>query len=220
MQLRRLAHAQCTDLVPPERVSRRLAVELAERGVRDDGDAAPKSLTPPQMRALRAMLARVLPTAAEYSIDLAMRLDRMMAHQEGNGWRYEALPTDPEAYHMGLDTLDAIANRRFGQVYADLSHENQDATLQAVADRSWDPLPEGGPLDPAAMALWFEEVRSDAVRHYVAHPAIMARIGYSGFANGGKGGAAFLGFETVGPNEREDWEPRPVGFTQQAGEAK
>lgn len=203
----------CTDLVPADRVSGRLSKALAERAEIDDISSAPRSLSSGQIVALRAILARVLPAAGDYGMDLALRLDRMMDEQDGNGWRYEALPTDPEAYKAGLDTLDAIVKAQNGCRFVDLSGEEQDGLLDAIQKTQGVAPEAAAPFDAEQMALWFEEVRSDAVRHYVAHPAIMARIGYSGFANGGHAGERFAGFGEVGIDRRELWEPQPVGAT-------
>jgi hypothetical protein len=188
---------------------------LAQRAEPDDPDRAPRAFSAGRIETLRAMLARVVPTAAAYGIDLASRLDEMMAEQDGNGWRYEALPTDPDAYNVGLDTLDAIARRRGASGFCALDGSAQDAILQAV--EASDDLQQDEPalFDAKQMALWFEEVRSDAVRHYVAHPAIMARIGYSGFANGGEAGERFAGFQSVSIGAREPWEPQPVGRNEE-----
>ena len=155
------------------------------------------------------MVSRILPDAEAYGIDLALRLDAMMADQEGNGWRYEALPTDPDAYRAGLDTLNALAQAKTGQGFSHLPEVARDELLEAIGQGEARVPAPAGCFDAEQMKLWFEEVRSDAVRHYVAHPAIMARIGYSGFANGGGTGHAFEGFEKVGIGEREAWEPVP-----------
>ncbi|ALN73388.1 hypothetical protein M673_11715 [Aureimonas sp. AU20] len=193
-----------------ERVSDRLREALAERARPDDPDAEPRAFSEAQIVTLRAMLARIIPTAAAYGIDIALRLDRMMGDQDGNGWRYEALPTDPNAYKIGLDTLDAIARHRDGADFATLDGASQDEILEAIAAADDLRSSDSTLFDAKQMALWFEEVRSDSVRHYVAHPAVMARIGYSGFANGGETGERFVGFRKVAIGERETWEPEPI----------
>ena len=204
------SHPLCIDLVPPERVSPKLRDVLRARGAPDDPEAEPRSFSAQQLKTLRAIVARILPDAATYRIDLALRLDEMMAEQEGNGWRYEALPTDPEAYRIGLETLEHLARSETEEGFADLPGAEQDRLLEGLDSGAFQ-LPERHERFTAEqMKLWFEEVRSDAVRHYVAHPAIMARIGYSGFANGGTTGASFQGFQKVGMDERESWEPEPT----------
>ena len=200
----------CFDLVPTERVSDRLRVALLQRAEPADPNYRARACSQDQLATLRAMLSRILPDADAYGIDLAARLDTMMSEQEGNGWRYEALPTDPDAYRIGLDTLDALARARIGQPFRDLSEPQRDEMLERIAAAE-EGLSDGeGLFDTRQMKLWFEEVRSDAVRHYVAHPAIMARIGYSGFANGHGTGPEFQGFTQVGIEQRETWEPSPT----------
>jgi hypothetical protein len=56
------------------------------------------------------------------------------------------------------------------------------------------------------LRAWFEDARADAVKLYVAHPDTLARLGYSGIANGGDG-MPKSGFVRIGFGERESWEP-------------
>ena len=56
------------------------------------------------------------------------------------------------------------------------------------------------------MRLWFEDLSADAVRAYVAHPRTLARLGFSGIANGGDQPRK-QGFVRLGAGEREAWEP-------------
>ena len=67
---------------------------------------------------------------------------------------------------------------------------------------------ESGPaFDAEQMRRWFEEVRADATKLYVAHPATLARMGYSGIADGADSEHQ-TGFVLIGEGEREPWEPR------------
>ena len=59
------------------------------------------------------------------------------------------------------------------------------------------------------MQLWFEDLRGDAVRLYMSHPATLAALGYSGIAYGGDGEGK-AGFRLIGLGEREAWEPVPT----------
>ncbi|WP_062015195.1 gluconate 2-dehydrogenase subunit 3 family protein [Aureimonas sp. AU4] len=194
-------------IASPERVSERLREALVKRAQPDDPEYRPQTMNETQLASLRAALARIIPQKGDAPIDLAARIDTMMAEATGNGWRYEALPTDPEAYQVGLDTLEALARDRHGRAFAELSPQEIDALLRRIADGEAGIEAEDR-FSPKQMTLWFEELRSDAVRIFVAHPAVMARIGYSGIANGGPGGAAFAGFQHVGIGEREAFEPR------------
>ncbi len=44
------------------------------------------------------------------------------------------------------------------------------------------------------------------MKAYLGHPRTLARIGYSGIANGGDGEPK-TGFARIGIGERETWEP-------------
>jgi hypothetical protein len=195
-------------LIRSSHVSEQLREELLRRARPDDPDYRPRTMTQAQFAALRALLERVIPQDhLGLRIDLAVRLDAMMADSGGNGWRYEALPTDPDAYILGLDTLNAVAAAEHGgRPFAALDGGERDRLVEGMAAEQPFDAP-GAPLDAGRLALWFEEVRSDAVRLFVAHPATMARLGYSGIANGGAAGAGFEGFGRIGLAEREPWEP-------------
>jgi pimeloyl-ACP methyl ester carboxylesterase len=148
-------------------------------------------LSPDQITTLRAMLARIIPQDAD-PIDLTGTILARLATGKGDGWRYAVLPEDAQAYREGLDALAA-------RDFASLAPEAQDAILQELAAKPGSPE-----------ARWFEEVRGDAVTAYMAHPATLARIGYGGIGVGGAN-TPYNGYVTLGPNQREPWEPLPAG---------
>jgi hypothetical protein len=150
----------------------------------------PGVLSPRQMVTLRAVLARVIPQEHR-ELDIAGYVLVRLASGKGDGWRYDVLPGDVQAYREGLDRLAA-------QGFTGMTAEDQDDALKALDA-------EPGSAD----ARWFEEVRGDAVGAYMAHPATMARIGYSGIGVGGAE-TRYKGFVSLGPNQREGWEPEPA----------
>ncbi len=84
-------------------------------------------------------------------------------------------------------------------------------TLAQKGDLS---VPEtlGGRVDADGMRFWFEDARADAVRLYIAHPAALARIGFSGIGAGGDRppplAGGLPGFHATGLDTPEPWEPR------------
>ncbi len=183
-------------LIASDRVSARTRATLAERAIADDPDYQPKVVTVLQLATLRALVDRVIP---QHTIDLAARIDTQLATGEGDGWRFAALPVDPEAYRAGLDTLDTLAEGSFAR----LDDEQRDALLHRIEAADWSAATS---LTPEQMTLWFEDVRADAVRLWLAHPATMARVGYDGFAIGGDG-VRKQGYALTAADEREGWEP-------------
>ena len=183
-------------LIASDRVSARTRATLAERAIADDPDYQPKVVTMQQLETLRALVDRVIP---QHGIDLAARIDAQLATGEGDGWRFAVLPVDADAYRAGLDTLDALTDGAF----AKLEGADRDALLHKIEAADWS---AAAPLTPEQMSLWFEDVRADAVRLWLAHPATMARVGYDGFATGGDG-VRKQGYALTAADEREGWEP-------------
>jgi hypothetical protein len=131
------------------------------------------------------------------------------------GWRFAALPPDTEAWCMALDTLNHRANHRWNTMFIALSPEQQDTMLTELAAGDTNAAPAS--LDASQMRLWFEDFRAAAVRAYMAHPATLARIGYSGIAYGGDGDHK-SGFHPIGLDVVEPWEPKPRAPRAPAGQ--
>ncbi len=148
-------------------------------------------LTSGQERTLRAVAARIVPQTGTSTVDLAGFVIATLASGKGNGWRYAVLPEDLTAYREGLDQLAARG-------FTELDAEKQDACLRELSRTPGSPE-----------ARWFEELRGDLTDAYMAHPATLARIGYSGIGVGGAH-TAHQGFVLLRPNQRETWEPEPL----------
>ena len=200
-------------LIDSERVNSRLREVLLPRAAPDDPGHQPVALDPVALALLRAVLARVLPQAFEGGhIDLAARIEARLARGDGDGWRFAGLPPDAEAYAHALRTLDAAARNEHGAPFLALDAAAQDALLAAIAAGTFaaETGSEAG-LDAEGMTLWFEDLRADAVRTYLAHPAALARLGYGGIGAGGDDVDHIAGFTQVGIDAPEPWEPVATG---------
>ena len=192
-------------LIASDRVSARTRDVLLKRA---DPVVAPHGLLSlREMVTLRAVVERVIPQPGPHHIDLAARIAAALVEATGDGWRFADLPPDAEAYRAGLATLDAAARLVGAPGFADADATDQDGWLTQAAAGTLDTgEPAEGRLSAQQMKLWFEDVRADAARTYVAHPATLAILGYSGIANGGDG-ARKQGFFVLERGEREPWEP-------------
>lgn len=188
-------------LMSSDRVNSRLRATLRERMREPDG---PFCLSPEARATLSACLDRVLPQEGPGRIDLARRIDARLASGTGDGWRYASLPPDPQAYARALRTLDDAARATHGSAFAALDGADQDALLDRAASGR---LPEvSGGIAPELMTCWFEELRGEAVRTWLAHPVGLAAIGFTGIGAGGDEADALPGYRLTGLNEREPWE--------------
>ena len=170
---------------------------LAVRALPDDPDYEPQVLSPSQLAFFRTLADRIVPQGCPGRIDLAARVDRMLAEGEGDGWRPTGALSDAEAYRAGLEALAA-----HWPDHVDL----QDALIGAAMDGRVDsPV-----IGPVHLTAWFEDARNDLVRAWLSHPASLARVGYTGFATGGTGPEP-AGYLVLAAGEREEWEPATLG---------
>ena len=195
--------AEYATLIASDRVSDHTRAALMARAQPDDPAYRPVALASDHFDTLRAFADRILPQSGAGIIDIAQRLDAMLAEGAGDGWRFADMPPDRDAYATGLAALDTWARMAHGDGFAALPSDTQDAMLVALAAGR---APVGGELSPAQLARWFGDVRADATRLYVAHPATMARMGYSGIGYGGDT-ERLPGFHALEPGAREPWEP-------------
>lgn len=157
-----------------------------------------------ELRTLRALAARVIPDAG---FDLAGRLDQMLAQPQHDGWRFNTLPQDGDAWKLGLASLDAAAQRMFAVTFVALDVARQDQILKLAQKghlgkgllASMHLRGDAKLFDAAQMRDWFEDVRGELVKLYVADPRTMERIGFTGFADE-------QGFIKIGLSEREEAE--------------
>lgn len=189
--------AEWAALIAGDRVDARVRGILNLRAVPDDRGYAARVLDVSQLTLLREIADLVVPQEGP-AIDIAARVDAQLARGEGDGWRGADLPPDPEAYRAGLDTLRGV--------WPTDPAAREDVLRAAIEGTTY----ADGPLDAARLATWLEDARNDLVRQWLAHPASMARVGYDGFATGGR---PIRGFVELRLGRREDWEPAGVGGT-------
>ncbi len=168
----------------------------------------------PEFATLEAVCRRLLPQddrPADLRIPLAPFIDRRLAQGAGNGYRYEQMPWDDEAYRRGLAGLDEASRALCeGQGFTDLEAGQQDAVLAAV---------EGGDPPGAAWARlparrFFKLLLQDVVEVYYAHPAAWNEIGFQGPAS--PRGHARLALGKRDPWEAEETAPLAPEERQQA----
>jgi gluconate 2-dehydrogenase gamma chain len=158
---------------------------------------APQFLAPETYALLEAVAARLFPQPdrPDAPIALAPAVDQRLAEGRADGWRYDALPPDREAYRMGLGGIQEIAQAQFQADFPALTAEQQDAVMQALASGT-PPGPTWATLDAGR---FFEEMLAELTETYYAHPIAQEEIGYVGMAD-------LPAWSKIGLNEKEDRE--------------
>lgn len=134
--------------------------------------------------------------ACEPEVDIAGLIDARLAEGRGDGWRYDAMPADGEAFRIGLAAIDETAMAIGGKPFVALDARAREQVIQAV-QRGDPPGPAWGAL-PAAR--FFADLLAEAAETYFAHPLVQERIGYLGFAD-------VLGWHAIGLDQAEQPEP-------------
>ena len=134
-----------------------------------------------EARTLAAIAERIVPqpdrSEAE-RVAIVPWIDEKLYEDKRDGYRYEELPPQREAWRLGLVGIDETARALFdGKDFCDLDPLSQDVVLQHVergdaTGTSWKQLPA---------ARFFKSVLAiTIVKVYYAHPLAWNEIGYGG----------------------------------------
>jgi hypothetical protein len=142
---------------------------------------AMRFFSPDEARLMQAILDRILPQDdrdAAHTIPLLPFIDERLYSGRINGYRYDHMPPDADAYRLGLQGVEAIARRLHGRAFFELGPLEQDQVLLTLHD--------GKP--PAGSDIWqrvsvnhfWVMLLQDAVSVYYAHPYAWDEVGYGG----------------------------------------
>lgn len=107
---------------------------------------------------------------------VAGEIDLRLAENKGNGWRYDSLPPDGEAYKNGLRLLDETARGDFDKGFAALEIEKRRDIFNRFES-------DTGAQTEEINARFFEELYAEFAEIFYSHPFALAEIGYIGFAD-------------------------------------
>lgn len=159
-----------------------------------------------QTRLLEAICARIIPQDDRdfaHRIPIAPQIDRRLADGDGDGYRYEDMPPDPEAYLLGLRSIDESAQSAFERPFLTATLAQQDELLRSlhdgqpmVAHTAWRRMP---------VKRFWTLLLSDCVEAYYSHPYAWDEIGFGGPAYP----RAYMRLEN---GEPETWEVNEVRY--------
>lgn len=139
----------------------------------------------------RALLDRLVANDAGPRLPVYEQLDQRLALGLTDGFRYDDMPPDPEAWRISLRELDRAAREGHDRRFHELDRGQQTALLAHVKDS--DCL---GPLP--VRRLWSVWMRYACAAFY-SHPDAWSEIGF--------GGPAYpRGYKNAGLDAREPWE--------------
>ena len=143
----------------------------------------------------RALLNLLTGQDGEPAVPVLEMVDARLAAGETDGWRYDDMPEDGQAWRNTLVLLDADAHQLSGTAFADAPPADQARLVQAVQDLAsgnWHGLP--------AAHVWSLWTRYACTAFY-AHPFAWAEIGFPGPAYP-------RGYKNAGVDKLEPFEVR------------
>lgn len=154
-----------------------------------------------QEAALMAAVAdRLLPQNdrdSDHRIPIVNYIDERLYTGRSDGYRYDDMPPDDEAFRLGLQGIDAVATHLYDRAFVELDQRQQDTVLKSLHD--YDP--------PAGQEIWrrlpitrfWLLLLGDVVEGYYAHPYAWDEVGF--------GGPAYpRGYMRLENGKREPWE--------------
>jgi gluconate 2-dehydrogenase gamma chain len=186
------------ELLPTDHLSAVTRAVLTQRLADTDQAAAyePQFFAPETYRLLVAVAARLFPQPERpVPIPLAPSVDDRLAKGKSDGWRYDALPPDREAYRLGLGGIEQIAQALFKADFGHLTPAQQDEVIKALATSN----PPGEMWKTLRADRFFEEMLAELTIFYYAHPWAQDEIGYTGYAD-------LPAWTKIGLNEKEPRE--------------
>ena len=141
----------------------------------------------------RALFDLILDQHTEPRVPVFEMVDQRLAELSTDGWRYEDLPPDPDAWLRTLAALDEAADTHHARTFARCTIDEQGALLQsllALGDQKWH-----GMRADRVWSLWSRY----ACTAYYSHPLAWNEIGFPGPAYP-------RGYKNTGVNRREPFE--------------
>ncbi len=130
---------------------------------------------------LTAIVSRVIPQddrAADRMIPVHPAIDERLFKNELNGFRYEDMPPDREAYRLGLKAIDEMAQKRFHEPFVSLTVHRQELILKSLHDGKPDPAHRIWQRMP--VHRFWTLLAEDCVTAYYSHPWAWDEIGFGG----------------------------------------
>lgn len=156
--------------------------------------------TDDEARTMQAVVARVLPQddrTPATRVPILNGIDKRLFLNHIEGYRFEDMPSDQEAYRIAARAFDAMAQEAFGGRFASLHTMQQEELLQSVHDNK--PLAAADAWKGVNVKRFWEMLVSDCCSVYYAHPYAWDEVGF--------GGPAYpRGYMRLEHGEPEPWE--------------
>jgi len=130
---------------------------------------------------LGAVIDRIMPQddrAEARKIPILPIIDERLSRNSLNGFRYEDMPPDQQAYRLAINAIGEMARDRFQQPFLDLSVHRQELILKSIHDGT--PDPDNIVWQRMPVHRFWALLMEDCVTAYYSHPWAWDEIGFGG----------------------------------------
>ena len=137
--------------------------------------------SPEEARFMTAVFDHLLPQQDRdeaHQIPILNFVDARLYKGQIDGFRFENMPADGEAYRLGIQGIEQLAQFMYGKPFIDLEPVMQDQVLKSIHDGN----PQAGAEIWARVpthTFWMLMLQ-DAIEVYYSHPAAWDEIGFGG----------------------------------------
>ena len=136
---------------------------------------------PEEARLLEAVCDRLIPQDDRddaHKIPIVPQLDKRLFANSHDGYRYENMPPDREAYQLGIKAIDEIAQHLHGCGFLELGPLEQDEIMRSLHDGK--PSAAHGIWERMPVHRFWMLLLQDCINAYYSHPWAWDEIGYGG----------------------------------------
>lgn len=137
--------------------------------------------SPQEAGLLSAVIDRLLPQddrSEARTIPILPVIDERLYKNSLNGFRYEDMPPDQQAYRLGIQAIDEMSRSRFKQFFVELTVHRQELILKSLHDGK--PDPEHSIWKRMPVHRFWAMLMQDCVTAYYSHPWAWDEIGFGG----------------------------------------
>lgn len=130
---------------------------------------------------LSAVIDRVMPQddrSEAKTIPILSVIDDRLYRNSLDGFRYEDMPPDQEAYTSAIKAIDEMAQSRFHQSFVELTVHRQELILKSLHDGK--PDPDHAVWRSMPVHRFWALLLEDCVTAYYSHPWAWDEIGFGG----------------------------------------
>jgi Gluconate 2-dehydrogenase subunit 3 len=137
--------------------------------------------SPTEAALIGAVIDRVMPQddrSSGRTIPILAILDERLHKNSLNGFRYEDMPSDQDAYRLAVKAIEEMSQDRFQQSFVDLPVYRQELILKSLHDGK--PEPENAAWRQMPVHRFWALLMDDCVTAYYSHPWAWDEIGFGG----------------------------------------